>query len=248
VSALERIPAELRECPQWVVWRLEEVPGKPKPTKMPYRADGGGKASSTDPATWTTFEAAVRGAESADGIGFVFSENDPYAGVDLDEGLNEAEQELIFLALDSYTERSVSGAGYHVLVRANLNGRGHHPHGLGVFDRARFFVMTGEHVADTPLTIEHRQSELDAVLAAYVAVKEPTGPPLPPQPVDVDDQELLERMFASKSGDKIRRLWEGDWSGYASQSEGDCALLTHLAFWTDRDAPRMESLFRTSGL
>lgn len=55
-------------------------------------------------------------------------------------------------------------------------------------------------------------------------------------------------MFASKSGKRIRRLWEGDRSGYSSPSEADQALCNYLAFWTDRDPVRMDSLFRQSGL
>mgnify|MGYP000496936405 CR=1 FL=1 len=34
----------------------------------------------------------------------------------------------------------------------------------------------------------------------------------------------------------------------ASGSEADAALMTHLAFWTGKDMPRMDRLFRMSGL
>jgi hypothetical protein len=44
------------------------------------------------------------------------------------------------------------------------------------------------------------------------------------------------------------RLWNADTAGYASQSEADMALCCHLAFWTGKDASRMDSLFRQSGL
>lgn len=53
LPSLESIPAELRDRAQWVIWRSEERDGKR--TKVPYRADGAGRASTTDPATWTTF-------------------------------------------------------------------------------------------------------------------------------------------------------------------------------------------------
>jgi AAA domain len=51
----DAIPLELRERRQWVVWRA--LRREEKTTKVPYRADGAGRASSTDPATWATFEA-----------------------------------------------------------------------------------------------------------------------------------------------------------------------------------------------
>ena len=78
------IPAELRERDQWVVWRSETRDGKA--TKVPYRCDGSGRASTTDPATWGSYEAAVAAAEAlaADGVGYVFAPDDPYVGIDLD--------------------------------------------------------------------------------------------------------------------------------------------------------------------
>jgi hypothetical protein len=173
----------------------------------------------------------------------------PYVGIDVDEELSAIEQDLIIFALNSYAERSPSGKGHHVIVKASLNGGGRHPAGIGVFQTDRFFYCTGEHVTGTPTTIEERQDKLEEVIEAFLPAREVcTAVPTSRKPVALDDRELLERMFASKSGEKIRRLWEGDTSGYPSQSEADLALLTHLAFWTNRDVGRMESLFRGSGL
>ena len=80
----DRIPEELRERPQWVVWRREERDGKP--TKIPYQARVRARASTTDPATWSSYQdaSAAAEAEGVDGLGFVFSEDDPFAGVDFD--------------------------------------------------------------------------------------------------------------------------------------------------------------------
>ena len=49
------VPEALRARPQWVLWRIEHKPGQKKPTKVPYRPDGQ-HASTTDPATWSSFE------------------------------------------------------------------------------------------------------------------------------------------------------------------------------------------------
>jgi putative DNA primase/helicase len=74
---------------------------------------------------------------------------------------------------------------------------------------------------------------------------------IPPSPVDIivlSDNDLLNKAFKSKNGAKIQQLYNGDFSGYPSQSEADQALCNHLAFWLDRDRGRMDATFRTSGL
>jgi len=152
----QAVPEELRSRPQWVCWRLVEREGEPKPTKEPWQADGRRRASSTDPSTWSTFEEATAAASAGgfDGIGYVFSADDPYVGVDLDAGLREADRGAIMAALDSYAETSVSGTGVHVIVRASLNGSRRRSGPFEVYERGRFFVVTGNHVRGTPATIE----------------------------------------------------------------------------------------------
>jgi hypothetical protein len=70
---------------RYLVWKYAEHGDKP--AKIPYIAGGGGRASSTDPTTWRGFEEAADAFRTGnhDGIGVVFSVEDPYAGVDLDE-------------------------------------------------------------------------------------------------------------------------------------------------------------------
>lgn len=244
------IPVELRERPQWVVWRREEREGKP--TKIPYRADAGGRASSTDPSTWSGFDAALAAAEAlaVDGIGFVFSSADPYVGVDLDD--LDADAGAVMLALDSYAERSVSGRGAHVIVKARLNGHPRHRSGpIEIYDEGRYFVVTGDHLAGTPETIEERQAELEMVLAEFLPAPEPrqlSNALDSSDPVDLDDQELLEKAKRVPNGPNFERLWNGDTSGYPSQSEADLALCDLLVYWFGRDPARIDRLFRSSGL
>jgi len=80
-----RVPDDLVEVDQWVLWRYEER-GRGKPTKVPYQV-GRGRASSTEPSTWATFEAVTnewrRAANWYAGPGFVFSASDPFCGIDL---------------------------------------------------------------------------------------------------------------------------------------------------------------------
>jgi primase-polymerase (primpol)-like protein len=56
-------------------------------TKVPYSAtDPDRRASTTNPRTWTGFQRVRLGFDTGGfhGIGFVFSDRDPYVGIDLD--------------------------------------------------------------------------------------------------------------------------------------------------------------------
>jgi primase-polymerase (primpol)-like protein len=90
------IPAELSERAQWVCWRSEVRDGKP--TKVPYcPTRPRERASTTDPETWGTFEQASA-VEGVDGIGYVFSEDDPYSGIDLDNCIDGSTLETLMRA------------------------------------------------------------------------------------------------------------------------------------------------------
>jgi hypothetical protein len=247
--SLRAIPAELRERPQWVLWRYEVRDGKP--TKAPYQVrHPDRRASSTDARTWSPFEEAIASVERADGIGYAFSTDDPFFGADLDGELPEADKRAILSKLETYSEHSVSGTGYHVIGRGRLpEGSRKRKGPIEIYDSGRFFVMTGAHVRGTPETIEARQAELEEVIAHFLP--QPNTKDLSdfePQPVDLADEDLLDRARRAKNGADFERLWTGDTSGYASHSEADLALCSRLAFWTGRDPDRIDRMFRASGL
>ncbi len=62
------------------------------------------------------------------------------------------------------------------------------------------------------------------------------------------DERLLAKAMGAANGPKFSKLWQGEWDGYPSQSEGDLALCRQLAFWTGGDEERIDRLFRQSGL
>ena len=130
-----------------------------------------------------------------------------------------------------------------------------------LYDRDRYFTITGRHVAGTPLTIEARNPQLSALhdrlfgsqqrpRAVEPRVAQPQASQKSHASVALTDEELLAKMRAAGNGSRFERLWDGDWrsDGHPSQSEADLALCSNLAFWTGKDAERMDSLFRQSGL
>ncbi|ADD07718.1 uncharacterized protein Nmag_4210 (plasmid) [Natrialba magadii ATCC 43099] len=208
-------------------------------------------------------EYAATGA--ADGIGFVFTATVPLVGVDVDDCRDpEAGEPLesalsIIEQLDSFTEVSPSGTGYHVLLEGDLpDGRNRHG-SIEMYDQARFFTVTADHVDGTPTSINERQDALEAVHEEFVAeddttndINSTTGDRRDDsgqsQTLELEDEELLEKARSAGNGDKFDRLWRGNTSGYDSQSEADMALCCLLAFWTGGNRLQMDRLFRQSGL
>jgi primase-polymerase (primpol)-like protein len=77
------VPDDLAELDQWVLWRREIVSGRE--TKVPYSIRGR-RASSTKPRDWSDFQSALgvwqQKPERFAGLGFVFSADDPFVGID----------------------------------------------------------------------------------------------------------------------------------------------------------------------
>jgi replicative DNA helicase len=77
---------------------------------------------------------------------------------------------------------------------------------------------------------------------------QPQAPRAEPITLNLSDQELLEKAFASKTGSKIRNLYDGQLNGHASQSHADLALCSHLAFWSGGNPLMLDQWFRSSRL
>ena len=74
-------------------------------------------------------------------------------------------------------------------------------------------------------------------------------PEILPLPARLTDDEILKRALRAKNRDNFRRLFvDGDFTGYASRSEADLALINMLVFWVGADPARIERLFERSGL
>jgi len=254
---LYQAPGELRTADQFVCWREEDRDGDI--TKVPYSVHGG-RASSINPKTWAPFEAAIDYAEehSMSGIGFVFTEDDPYAGIDLDKCRDSETGEIdqwarkIVNALDSYTEISPSGTGLHIFVKATLPGHNNRKGPLEMYESGRYFTLTGEHLDGTPAEIHERQDVLERLYRYYFKdriIGEANGHRSRATSLDVGDEDLLELAMQAKNGEKFSRLWRGDTSDYAGdESRADLALCSLLVFCTAADTERMDHLFRRSGL
>ncbi|MBW1954034.1 MAG: hypothetical protein JRI66_13310, partial [Deltaproteobacteria bacterium] len=209
---MSNFPRELTVRPQWISWRLEVRNNKP--TKTPINPKTGGYARTNDLTTWASFSEAVayyhaHKRNGISGCGFVFSENDPFCGVDLDgcrdpeTGEVEPWAREVIARLNSYTEISPSGRGVHIIIRAKLPKGGNRKGKIEIYDRARFFCMTGHHLPGTPTTIEDRQTELEALhRQIFGAQKAPAQAPqqAPAEPLPLSDRELIDKALQADDG------------------------------------------------
>lgn len=156
----DTVPERLKERPQWIVWRQEMRGGEP--TKVPYSA-GGSLAKSNDPDTWTLYQDAVatyrQGAYS--GIGFVFSKDDPFVGIDLDGCRDPLKGTIsdwaveIIKQFDTYAEVSPSGTGIKLFCTGenpfsagrktsiDAPSAGDKQPAVEVYSQGRYFAVTG---------------------------------------------------------------------------------------------------------
>lgn len=254
----DNIPAELKDKPNWNTWDLVMVGDtiKKKPDQSVKR-----------PTAWLPFSAACDWVKSGASVGFGFVLNgDGIVGIDLDHcisadgTLHEMAEDLI--AMGTYTETSPSGRGLRSFIKATIvesrniaskNGIPRHEIYDGRKGSARYLTVTGNRVGD--VSEIRKGPEAQAALDAFVAKWFPKKP----QPNEVpgraeisdpslDDDQVLKLMFGAKNGAKSHRLFDGDYSGYDSQSEADLALCGILRFFTRGNVAQMQRLFRRSGL
>lgn len=164
---LQNIPEELKALTQWVCANSN--------SKVPMMSWDCYPASSTNPNTWSTFQGAVDSVRCGnyEHIGFVFNDNG-IVGVDIDAGYDE-DGFLTEIASDiigqckSYTEKSRSGRGVHILLKGTLPFKGKNSlKGVEIYRQARYFIMTG----DTLLydTIIENQEAIDYIIEKYFPI------------------------------------------------------------------------------
>lgn len=271
---LAQVPLCLTARPQWVRWRMAPAEDG-RITKVPFDLKTGRRAKSNDPVTWSTFEEVLGvnpevGAD--DGVGFVFSTEDPFAGIDLDGCRDPQTGEIanwawrIIRDLNTFAEVSPSGTGVKLFALGSLPAGAWHkkvrkitPNTAGcctakvpaveMYDRGRFFAVTGRHLAGTPNTVEHRPAELLALQARFADPAQPVSVRRPVNAPSLSPEAVIQKAMQARNGDRFARLWRGDTSDHGGDpSSADLALCGHLAFWTGGDHGAMDSLFRQSGL
>ena len=267
----DNIPSQLKMYRQFVLWKSE--PRDDQLTNIPYNATHSGHASTTDPATWSNFVTAKgryisqHRSQQFAGIGFVFSDDDPFTGIDIDDCLDENKnplkwvQPILDLLMPTYAEISPSGTGLKLWVEGKKS-----PHwgsrcrkgNIEVYDKLRFFTMTGD-VLDSSTHIQDRSADLDTLYKMWFDTpqeKEEAKDDLQQRQTQVftttpdekqNDNDILQR--AINKDPKFKDLYvDGNISLYDSSSEAAAALCCKLAFWFQHKTEKIDQYFRSSAL
>ena len=250
------VPAELKARRQWVVWRNKTRDGKP--TKIPYQVNRS-TAQSNQVDTWIDYQTVCDHLDNFSGIGFVFSGDDPYCGIDLDDCL-DAQGELKDWAKPivdrikgvGYGERSPSGKGIKFWTRATLPPEAKHKayivkdaDAIEAYDRVRYFTVTGRGKGN----IGDGQAVIDWLVQEHLS--EPQRPThtteRQPATENLNAGEVIERIRKSPQSAKFEALMRGNTTGYGSQSEADLALCGVITFWS-QETVVIDAIFRQSAL
>ena len=243
VGARILILQELKPKKIWVCWQYAVVKGKR--TKKPVSA------------------AKEKGY---DGVSFIIPEG--YVFLDIDRrALGDDFVQVRLRRFHTYTERSISGEGFHFYGKCDtekffviVDKKGERKidktfyvknpnNGMELYVGGltnRFAVFTGDVVPDVPI------SDCTAAVLTTLdkdmrrAEKKKYSPK---RDGDKNIYNIISKLQEQKNGEKFSALFDyGDITGYGSPSEADAALCALIAFRTGTDAETLDAIFRQSAL
>lgn len=270
------IPQEMRERPQWCFCSLR-IKDNGKKDKRPLDPKAPAEwfvfAAVDEPRSWGTFEQARDAAiKVGGGIGYVLTEDDPFAIIDVDPLGKEGDmrppeeirpmQELLNLHRETYRELSQSGLGAHIIVKSHNGGPiglpGVNRHGIEAYSQERFVICTGNvdyFGGAKALGTAAGYHRLVEVMVAKGFRTDIAGALEPCGPAKVTNEAALAWMFArsyevsgAKRGDELRRWHEQGTGVGENRSEVDQSYLNSAVNACKGNWEQALDLFRSSAL
>jgi len=246
---LTAIPEELKKLKQWVCF---DVSGD---KKIPYIPGSNSEAASNRRTDWRSYRAALQDVKDGKRthVGFVFSEDDPYVFIDLDD-IKDKDQRTIYEKIHTYAQRSVGGSGIHLIARGNFKGPGKHPKKpkAGIFKTCRFCVMTGDIYRDRREILDVPDVDLQAVhtwLGGSSHERSSSSPDLVEYASEIPDKTVFE--MGCDRFHKYEDLSAGKWEHYeeyaGDHSTADHAFIAMLCDLTESNE-QVRWLFKASGM
>ena len=244
---------ELKEKNQWINWNYKEN------TKVPVSSKNQKTGSNPEyKNTWSNFK-PVEENKIANGIGLVLTEG--VCGIDIDKrDLEDPVTQDIFKLMDTYTEYSPSGKGFHILFMVNMeklpkdlyskyykkNPQNHIECYISGLTN-RYFTFTENVIINKP--IEERTEQVLTFLEKYMLRKNQV---MQNNNVDLEEisKDIVEIINNSKQAEKFQKLYlYGDTSEYnEDDSSADMALCCILAYYCGEDFELINTIFRQSKL
>lgn len=244
---------ELKEKNQWINWNYKEN------TKVPVSSKN--QKTGSNPKyknTWSNFK-PVEENKIANGIGLVLTEG--VCGIDIDKrDLEDPVTQDIFKLMDTYTEYSPSGKGFHILFMVNMeklpkdlyskyykkNPQNHIECYISGLTN-RYFTFTENVIINK--SIEERTEQVLTFLEKYMLRKNQV---MQNNNVDLEEisKDIVEIINNSKQAEKFQKLYlYGDTSEYnEDDSSADMALCCILAYYCGEDFELIDTIFRQSKL
>lgn len=246
------IPKKLQKRKQWVNWRYGQPEQNGRTPKVPINPKTGKSAKTNDPETWGTFIKAYKRfkKEGLDGIGFVFTKEDPYSGIDLDNCRNKKTGEIddwakqIIDTTKSYTEISPSGKGVKIIAEGKLPGPSKRHGKIEMYDHGRYFTITGQCLDGLPSKLKKKPKTIENIYNQLFKEKATDANNHTSQRLLSDKEVILK----TRDDEIFKRLRKGNWHDYNSHSEADLAFVSRLLRKTAGDTYLADNLFRKSKL
>lgn len=267
---LDNIPDFLKDNGRFCVWRYLERDGKK--TKPPYNPNNPSQlADVKNHATFAPLSVCTPLLESGNFDGLGIRIDGGLVGIDIDGCITDGElndmARDVMETVKTYTEISPSGNGLRLFAlcrcyRFDKKLYYSKNNGLEIYTSGdhRYLTVTGNRLNDLDV-MEGREEQINEILTRYMkrpTEKQVTSPPVFISPLSLSDADLIERARQATNGMKFASLYDNSgWGSYSEfqkqggepdHSRADLGLCTMLAYWTQKDYNRIDSIFRTSGL
>lgn len=267
MNTLDEALGGMKAVRQWHLFALTWDATAGKYRKQPAGLDGSAPIDASNPANWHSYTDALaalaRFPTGQYALGFRFTAGCGYFLLDLDNcrqdeagNLTSFAQGLVSRFPGALCEWSSSGRGVHVIGRVTMMP----PHrkrieGAELYSDGQSvaFGLSGYANGFADTVCDTAAAKLVADFFTPMVTDAATSGAAPEWYGPSDDNELISRMLNAKQSAAAAFGGKASladlWSGKADKnSENDAALAAHLAFWTGKDAPRMERLMRRSGM
>lgn len=255
---LQKIPAEMKERPNWVAVRTktDEETGKVK--KYLVDCNTGTFAKSDEPSTWTTFGEACKFAreKGCTTIAYALDGKDGICCIDLDKCFDDNNTmtplaaSVIQKTGGSYCETSISGKGYHFFGKTKgMDVRAFAKDGdMEFYQKSHFIAMTGDTSGGSQLLSFDNLPIRDIILSKCEKRSEWNGTGKGVAGLAVmSDRDVVKKAIAAKNGADFKALYEGQ-DLQNNHSNSDMSLMNRLAYWCNGDKEQMLRIFATSGM